>query len=173
MSECEICDMLGSGKLKKVYEDDKVIAVLCPEPVSQGHVWVMPKKHYTIIEHVPDFEVAHIFGITNKVSISLFEVLQVQGTNIFIQNGVAAGQKHNHFLINIIPRMPDDNVKLDWQPKQLTEEEMSTVELKIRDQTKTVGYFEEEKPEPVNLDKSTEKYSDEENYLVKHLRKIP
>ena len=80
MSDCKICEMIKSEKLKKLYEDEKTIAVLCPEPVSNGHVWVIPKQHYPIIEQIPDYEVAHLFGIANKISISLFELLQLQGT---------------------------------------------------------------------------------------------
>lgn len=173
MPQCHICEMLESGKLKKIYDDEKSAAVLSPEPSSLGHVWVIPKKHYLIIEQIPDFEVASLFKIANKISISLFDVLKSQGTNIFVQNGTGAGQKHNHFIINIIPRMVNDKINLSWQPKQLTEEEMSTIELRVKEQTKTVGYFEKEKPKPVELDKKRETLSDEEDYLIKSLRRIP
>lgn len=175
MTDCKICSMLGSGKLKKIYEDEKIIGALCPEPVSEGHVWIIPKKHYSIIEQIPDFDVANLFSITNKISVSLFETFHVQGTNIFVQNGVAAGQKYSHFIINIIPRMPNDNLNLMWQSRQLTEEEMSTIELRIKDHVKTVGYFEKEKEKPLDLDKKTETISDadEEDYLMRSLRRIP
>jgi histidine triad (HIT) family protein len=173
MPECKLCNSIKKGDLKKIYEDDKLIVALCPEPISGGHMWVIPKAHYTIIEQIPDFEVGHLFNITNKISISLFEVLQAQGTNIFIENGVAAGQKYSHFLINIIPRMPNDGINLEWQPKQLTEEEMSTVELKVKDDIKTVGYFEEEKQTPIEVKEETQVLSDEEDYLIKSLRRIP
>ena len=176
MVECKICNLIKSGKLKKVYEDEKVLAALSPEPVSQGHVWILPKKHHPIIEQIPDYDIGSLFEVANKISISLFEALQVQGTNIFVQNGVAAGQTYSHFIINIVPRMPEDGINLEWQPKQLTEEEMSTVELKIKDQVGVVGQFEEETPEPVNLDKKKEtlkESSTEEDYLVKSLRRIP
>lgn len=173
MTECKICAMIESGELKKVYEDEKIVAVLAPEPVSDGHIWVMPKKHYPIIEQIPDYEVGSIFSLTNKISISLFEILKVHGTNIFVQNGVAAGQKYSHFIVSIIPRMPNDNINLSWQPRQLTEEEMSTVEIKIKENIRTVGYFEKEKPKPVDLDGKSEMLSDQEDYLVKSLRRIP
>jgi len=173
MTECKICSLIKSEKSKKIYEDKKIIAILCPEPASEGHIWIIPKTHYPIIEQIPDYEVANLFDIANKISISLFETLQVQGTNIFVQNGVAAGQSFSHIIINIIPRMPNDKISLEWQPKQLTEEEMSTVELKIKDQIDIVGHFEKEKKEPVKVDKKKETLSDEENYLVKHLRRIP
>lgn len=172
MVDCKICEMLSSESLKKVYEDQKVIAVLSPEPMSNGHVLVIPKEHYPIIENIPDSDVAFLFWIANKISISLFETLQSQGTNIFVQNGIAAGQKYSHFIINIIPRMPGDGINLEWQPKQLTEEEMSTIELKLKEQVGTVGQFSAEKAKLINMDKK-EILDDEDNYLVKHLRRIP
>ena len=174
MAECKICVMSEKGELKKIYEDAKVIVALAPEPVSDGHVLVMPKKHYPIIEQIPDYDIAYMFDIANKISISLFEALQVQGTNIFVENGIAAGQKYSHFMIHIIPRMPNDGINLEWAPKQLTEEEMSTIELKVKEQIGVVGNFEEEKKEAVKVDKERETMtSDEENYLIKSLRKIP
>jgi diadenosine tetraphosphate (Ap4A) HIT family hydrolase len=177
MDECNICKKISSNGIRKLYEDEQAVIALSDEPVSEGHIWIIPKKHYLIIEQIPDFEVGYLFSLANKVSISLFEALQVQGTNVFVQNGVAAGQKHNHIIINVIPRMPNDGIDLFWQPKQLTEEEMSTIELRIKEQTKTVGYFEKEKAKPINLDKKAEIISDksskDEDYLVKSLRRIP
>ena len=72
MTDCKICGMIESGELKKVYEDEKIVAVLSNEPVSVGHILVIPKKHYAIIEQIPDYEVGYIFSVTNKISISLF-----------------------------------------------------------------------------------------------------
>jgi histidine triad (HIT) family protein len=173
MAECNICRMIETNTLKKIYEDETMVGCLSDEPAAEGHILIIPKKHYPIIEQIPDFEFGKIMSVANKISISLFEILHVQGTNIFVQNGVGAGQKHSHSIINIIPRMPNDSINLNWQPKQLTEEEMSTVELKIKEQIKTVGYFEREKQKPVDLDRKPEVISDEEDYLVKSLRRIP
>jgi histidine triad (HIT) family protein len=176
MSECKICTISEKGGLKKIYEDVKVIVALSPEPISKGHVLVIPKKHYPIIEQIPDYEVAYMFNIANKISIFLFESLKVQGTNLFVENGIAAGQKYSHFMIHIIPRMPNDGINFEWVPKQMNEEEMSTIELKIKEQISVVGNFEEEKKEPINLDnkiKTISAFSDKEDYLIKSLRKIP
>ncbi len=170
---CEICGLIKTGKLKKLYEDKNIIAVLNPGPSVNGHIWLMPKNHYTIIEQVPDYIIAHLFNMANKISVSLFEALGAEGTNLIVQNGIAAGQKHSHFMIDLIPRSGNDGLSFEWQPKQLTEEEMSTIELRVKEETKNIGAFEEEKPEPVNMDKEKEILSDEENYLVKQLRRIP
>ena len=50
---------------------------------------------------------------------------------------------------------------------------MSTVELKVKESMSTVGYFEKEKKEPIKMDKEPEVLSDQEDYLVKSLRRVP
>jgi len=125
MSSCKHCDEVKNGN--KIFEDDKVVAVLDPNPVSLGHVIVMPKDHFPIIEQVPDYIVSHVFEIVNKISIHLFEALKLQGTNILVSNGIPAGQEQPHFAVNIIPRKQNDGIDFQWEPKQLSEEEMSTV----------------------------------------------
>ena len=131
---CIICQ-IASGEIpsKKVYEDDSVMAVLDVNGSNPGHCFVFPKQHYTIIEQIPDMEVAKCFNAANKVSTAIFEGLKVQGTNLFVTNGIAGGQTVAHFTINVVPRKENDGINLQWNPKQLSEEEMSTVELKLRE----------------------------------------
>jgi len=176
MSECEYCQISkGNTKSKKVYEDEKAYAILSNQPASAGHIILFLKEHQPIIENVKDYDVAYLFKIANKLSTATFESLGAQGTNIIVQNGVAAGQRIPHFCIHIIPRRENDNLNLTWQPKQLNEEEMSTVELQLKDVTNTIGEFEKEKEEPVELDKKKEEIKEikGDNYLVKQLRRIP
>jgi histidine triad (HIT) family protein len=178
MSEtCTFCQAVkGKSKLEKVYEDDDSVAVLHPKPAAKGHVLVFSKKHYNIIEQIPDYEVGDLFKKVNKISSAIFEGVGAQGTNIMIQNGVAAGQEIPHICIHIIPRGENDGINFQWQPKQLTEEEMSTVELTLKKESEGIGGFQKEKKaEPVKLDeKKPEKIlSDEENYLIKQLQRIP
>ena len=92
-----------------------------------------------------------------------------------MSNGVAAGQTVAHFMINVIPRREGDGINLEWQPKQLNEEEMSTVELKLKAETEGGHRFEEKKQEeqPKEAKQETEILIGEENYLVKQLRRIP
>ena len=108
--KCEACELIKGEE--KIYEDDKVFAVLAKNPANYGHIWVVPKEHYTIIEQVPDFVMAHIGVVTNKISMALFESMKIQGTNIFIQNGVAAGQNIPHLIVHIIPRFENDGINL-------------------------------------------------------------
>lgn len=170
---CEICSLIKKGA-KKIFEDDNIIAILHTRPASIGHILVMPKAHYPIIEQVPDYVVSNLFKIVNRISMIAFEVLKIQGTNLIITNGVAAGQKYNHFMVNIIPRGQGDGLNFQWKPKQLTEEEMSTAELQIKEHTKNIGGFEKEPEAPVEIKGEAEIIpDDQENYLIKQLRRIP
>ena len=173
-NNCNFCEIINKKKdAKRIFEDEKALAILSPNPCCAGHILLMPKEHFSIIEQVPDYLIAHLSKITNKISIAIFEVLQAKGTNILMHNGVAAGQKTNHFMIHIIPRKENDGLDFQWQPKQLNEEQMSTIELNLKEAAKGIGDFEKEEKKPVMLDKEIEKIDKEENYLIKQLNRIP
>lgn len=176
MSNCALCELAeGKGKAEVLYYDEVCIAYLKQMPATAGHIILIPKKHYTIFEQVPDNEVSHLFKIAAKLSTVAFETYGHGGTNIIIQNGESAGQTHPHFLIEIIPRNENDGLNFLWQPKQLSQEEMSTAELMLKEATANIGGFGQEHKEEVKEEKKVEtlKEGEEENYLIKSLRKIP
>ena len=173
---CIICQIIGNKRpSKKVYEDELVMAVLDVNGSNPGHCFVMPKNHYPIIEQVPDIEIGRLFNVSNKISSAIFESLGVQGTNIFVANGIPAGQTVAHFTINVIPRKENDGINLQWQPKQLSEEEMSTVELKLKEQTKDIGHFEKEEKKPAKIHAANPVVlsEDEEEYFTRQMRRLP
>jgi len=182
MAECKLCKVYEDKNLLdilKIYEDDICVGVLSKKPASICHVMVYPKRHATILEQVGDNESEHMFAVCNKISQAMFESINIQGTNIFIQNGAAAGQDDNHFCMHIIARRENDGLKLNWEPRQLSEEEMSTVELSYKQMTQGV-VFEKEKAEKketdaVSAQKKEEKKDEEdgENYLYKYFDRKP
>jgi len=172
-NNCEFCVIIKSRKGKVIFEDEKVVAMLNPRSCCQGHILVMPKEHFSIIEQVPDYIIGHISRVVNRISMAVFEVFQANGTNILIQNGVAAGQKTNHFMVHIIPRKETDGLNFQWQPKQLNEEQMSTIEIKLKEESSGIGDFEKEEKKPVKIDNKIEKIDKEENYIIKQLNRIP
>ncbi len=158
-------------KANLLFEDDKVFAMISPEPVAPGHVIVLPKAHAPIFEAVPDFVVGDMFKVANKVGVAVFESLGAQGTNVLVQNGPTAGQRHNHAMVHVIPRFENDNLEIGWNPKAADEGELSDLEKSIKDETKNVGLFEKEKPKPIEMEKPKEMAK--EDYRTKFLRRIP
>ncbi|MFH1409467.1 MAG: HIT family protein [Nanoarchaeota archaeon] len=164
------------GTLPIVYEEDEIIVFLDPKPVSPGHMVVAPKQKYTILEEIPDWLMGRMGEIANKASTAAFETMGAKGTNIIVHNGIPAGQDNNHFVINVIPRFDNDGQDLFWAPKQLSEEEMSTIELSLKPQTDIVGEFEKKKPKDIPIEDDIpdpEELDEGENYMLKQLDRIP
>ena len=168
---CKTCEKIGKEKEFKIYEDNEVSAFLEEKPATPGQITLLPKQHFPILEQIPDKSMGHLFTIANKLSTVLFDSIGCHGTNILINNGIAAGQKHSHFSLNIIPRTEEDNIDLEWQPKQLSEEELSTTELKLKEHTANIGIIEKEKEKPIEIEKKNDIIKGKDNYLLKHLRR--
>src|SRR3990167_3381355 len=60
--QCIFCQIIaGKVQSKKIYEDDKVIALLGINPANPGHILLLTKEHYSIMPQIPDDEVAYVF----------------------------------------------------------------------------------------------------------------
>jgi len=170
---CKLCEQV---KEKDFLFEDEHVAVFLPEkPASLGHLIVAPKQHIPILEAVPDFIIGKMSMIANKLSMALFEGLRAGGTNIIMQNGVPAGQTIPHAHMHIIPRKEGDNLPLDWDPKQLPQEQITELADKIKGEASSVGGFQKEEKKPIELKEDLEKIEEgeETNYLIKQLRRVP
>ncbi len=120
--QCIFCQIIaGKVPSKKVYEDDKCIAVLDIAPASKGHLLIMPKEHYAIMPQIPDKEIGHLFLVSKYLSQVMLRVLKVSGTNVFVANGAVAGQRAQHFMLHLIPRKEGDKL-LEVEEKLLPAE---------------------------------------------------
>jgi len=132
-----------------VYEDAQVLAVLDINPVAKGHALVFPKEHATLLTSVPDATVRQLFSVANKIASAVFEAVGADGTNILVSNGPAAGQTSPHVLVNVIPRLSSDAVKIDFPRKQAEEKELGDLAERIQ------KHLPKEKPKVVAIEKST------------------
>ena len=133
---CQIAD--GKVAAKKIYEDDKVLAVLDINPANPGHILLLPKEHIAIMPQMDDELIGYMSVIAKQLSQALLRALQAQGTTVFIANGSTAGQRAPHFMIHIIPRMEDDKIGLIPTLKKLTEEEILQVHQALYEAIKKV-----------------------------------
>ena len=146
--QCIFCHIIaGKVASKKVYEDDVCLAILDINPANPGHVVLMPKEHYPIMQIIPSEELAHISMVAKALSHVMLNSLKAKGTNIMIANGIAAGQRAQHFMLHIIPRKEGDNIGMEL-PKNKAEN-LSGMRDKIRE---LLG----ETKEIVNMDESRE-----------------
>lgn len=110
--QCPFCKIVkGEIQSKKVYEDDKVLAILDINPATRGHLLVMPKEHYPIMPFIPPDIFDHLFAKTKLLSKAVKEGLLLFGDTIYVANGYAAGQQSSHFMLHIIPREEMDGLE--------------------------------------------------------------
>ncbi|MBI2549656.1 HIT family protein [Candidatus Woesearchaeota archaeon] len=118
---CIFCDFV-SGKrkrhknrfpFKKLHETRNVVAFLSVDfPATEnGHTIVIPKRHFKLLESVPDGILAELIGEIKLIS----KVLRRsnEGTNVLLNNGRCAGQKVPHVHFHVIPRNPRDHIDVE------------------------------------------------------------
>ena len=123
MKDCLFCK-IASGEIpsKTIYEDDLVKVFLDINPVSNGHVLIIPKKHYENFLDVDDEIILHSREVAKKVYELLKEKINAHGLTI-VQNNFH-GQEVKHYHIHLIPRYLDDNIEMKRQENKLDVEEI-------------------------------------------------
>ncbi len=132
--QCIFCHII-SGRVasKKVYENDAVMAVLDINPANPGHVLLLPKEHYAVMPQMPDQIIQKLAVAAKKISHAMLRAFKAEGTNIFLANGVAAGQKAQHCMVHIIPRKEADGITAFSIPKkELDEKEAEELKAALK-----------------------------------------
>ena len=162
--QCPFC-LIATNQIKsrKIFEDNKILAVLDINPATPGHTIIFTRKHYPYLFNIPDDELSHLFLMTNKLSSALMKTLDAKGTNIFVANGEIAGQKVDHVVIHLIPRFQGDNINFAWEPKKASDKELEEIQKTILKGIEKVAVVEKPK-----IDKSIL-----EKYIAKPEQRIP
>lgn len=109
MKDCIFCKIINNEiPAKTVYEDEKVKVFLDVNPSTNGHMLIVPKKHYENILDI-DLEIYNyaISLIKEKLYPLVKEKLNCDGVTI-IQNN-EYGQEVKHLHIHVIPRYENDS----------------------------------------------------------------
>lgn len=130
MENCIFCKIVEDEiPCLRVYEDSDVLVILDINPISKGHMLVLPKKHYDNIYDIPDKLISKIYSVVKKMSELLRDKFAPLGIVIEQNNGERAGQTISHFHVHIKPIYPDTRLLLDdgHLRIQMTDEEMQQV----------------------------------------------
>lgn len=88
----------------------RTTAVAFPDgfPVSKGHVLVVPRRHLARVEDLDAEEWAELFALVREVCRDLVDQDGVDGVNVGVNSGPAAGQTVDHTHVHVIPRRLGD-----------------------------------------------------------------
>jgi histidine triad (HIT) family protein len=101
---CVFCRIIGGEEMVSVvYEDDRAIAFLDVQPVSQGHTLVVSKEHYETLFDVPEDLLTHCMAVAKRIAPGLRRAVRAAAINVFSANGRAGGQDVLHFHMHLIP----------------------------------------------------------------------
>lgn len=81
------------------------MAFLTIEPVKDGHILVIPKKHINWMEEADDKTIGKIFQLVKKLMSVLKKAFQSDYVEV-----VVAGEEVPHFHIHLIPRNKNDDL---------------------------------------------------------------
>lgn len=117
--DCVFCRIIR-GELDSaiVYEDESTLAFMDLRQSNEGHVLVVPKRHFEQICDLDDDTASALAGTVCKVARAVRRVYAPDGLSIWQSNGPAAFQEVPHVHWHVFPRYKDDG-HLVVYPKEL------------------------------------------------------
>lgn len=100
--------MRGAAEVSICYEDATAIAFMDIQPVNAGHVLVVPREHYEVLQDIPGDVGVHLYQVAVKLIPLIQTASGASDMNIVVNSGTAAGQNVMHYHIHLIPRRDGD-----------------------------------------------------------------
>ena len=99
-----------------VYEDEFVRVMMDISPVTNGHMLIIPKNHYTNLTDIPIDVLVHIQSTAKNMYKLLKEKLNIEGLTLCQNNDY--GQEVKHYHLHLIPRYKNDNLRITSNRKK-------------------------------------------------------
>ncbi len=115
---CVFCAIVArQAEASVVYEDEAALAFLDLNPVTPGHLLVVPRKHAVGLEDIDGATSAHVWTVGHDLARALRRSsLRCEGINVLLCDGEAAFQTVFHFHLHVIPRYAGDGWAIKTQP---------------------------------------------------------
>lgn len=112
MKDCLFCKIVnGEVESRKIYEDDKVIAILDAYPVVDGHTLIIPKKHYTDFKELDNDMMNHIKSVAEVLTDKLMDKMNAGGIALCVNYGDR--QVIKHFHLHLLPDFEKKKASMD------------------------------------------------------------
>mgnify|MGYP002762531165 CR=1 FL=1 len=108
-------------------EDDDVAVRMPRTGYVAGHLIITARSDAMILEELDEAVLTKMYTLANRLGGVLFEALECDGTNLLIQNGVAAGQIDEAVILHVIPRWEEDGLDLSWDSTEADETMLNQV----------------------------------------------
>ena len=107
MIECVFCERIAGGN-ELVMTNETAVAFRDAFPISDGHTLVVPRQHVERPEQLSPDDWARLFALVGELCGRLGRDTAIDGINVGINSGKAAGQTVEHAHVHVIPRRLGD-----------------------------------------------------------------
>ena len=122
----------GEIPCHKVYEDDRVLAFLDINPLSDGHTLVIPKEPAVTLDQLSDESAAAIGKVLPRIARAVKQATGTDEYNVLQNNGARAHQAVMHVHFHIIPKEKDGpGLGVGWNPRKLDDERAAELAERI------------------------------------------
>lgn len=112
MDDCIFCKIAKGENEEFIYEDDNFFAILDISPITEGHVLVIPKKHFETILDMPNSLGGEFVKAIKEVGLRQMEKYKSEGFNVIMNSFEVAGQVVPHLHAHIVPRKKGDGMRM-------------------------------------------------------------
>lgn len=132
---CVFCAIVGGrAECSRVYEDERFLAFLDINPITPGHLLVVPKLHSAHLQDLPEDLGTGMFTLAQRLAGALRRSgLRCEGINLFLADGEAAFQDIFHVHLHVLPRFLDDSFRIDTDRRSATRAELDDAASQVRD----------------------------------------
>ncbi len=103
--DCIFCNI---EQKEYVVENKLAFAIYDKFPVNEGHLLIIPKRHYSSYFDAEAEEIKVMYQLTKQCKDVLDEKYNPDGYNVGFNVGKAAGQTIMHLHLHLIPRYEGD-----------------------------------------------------------------
>ncbi|HYX73277.1 MAG TPA: HIT family protein [Steroidobacteraceae bacterium] len=122
----------GEIPCNKVYEDQNVLAFLDINPLSEGHVLVVPKEPAETLDRLSDESAAAVGRVLPRLCRAVVAATGVKEYNVLENNGQGAHQAIAHVHFHIIPKPNSrEGLGVGWPAKSVDREAAAAMAKKI------------------------------------------
>ena len=129
---CLFCRIAaGAAPAAIVHSDEQVVAFLDVMPVFEGHVLVVPRRHFETLPDLPTQLLVPVMGVVQRVCGALEVAVGAHGTFVAMNNRVSQSVAHLH--VHVVPRRRKDGLRgFFWPRRRYGDGEMDAVAERIR-----------------------------------------
>src|SRR5258708_22975348 len=97
----------GESRASFIHQDDPVVAFMDVQPITHGHMLVVPRAHAVLMSDLDDTAAMRSFRVARHLAAVGRAPLGAHGVNPFVTGGEVAVQDVPHFRLTVIPPYPE------------------------------------------------------------------